>query len=262
MSRAARRWDPAQYGKFAAERMRPVDDLLARLPGDAPASVYDLGCGDGRVTRLLAERWPGARITGVDSSAAMLDAARTLLPAVTWVEADIADWVSAARGEPADVVFANASLQWLDDHRFLFPGLMDLVAPGGALAVQMPRNFEAPSHRCMREAAEAGPWKVKLEGLGREAPVEEPATYHRILAPRASRVDIWETEYLHVLEGDDPIVEWTRGTGLGPYLEALDASQREAFLADYTARITGAYPKGDDGRTLFPFRRLFIVAAH
>ena len=260
MIRGAVRWDPAQYGKFAAERMRPVDDLLARLPVDAPGTVYDLGCGDGRVTRLLAERWPGARITGVDSSAAMLDAARTLLPGVTWIEADIADWAPAASGEPADLVFANASLQWLAGHDDLLPGLMDLVAPGGALAVQMPRNFEAPSHRCMREAVAAGPWRVKLDGVRDLSTVLAPAEYHRILAPHAARVEVWETEYLHVLEGDDPVVEWTKGTGLRPYLEALEPGERDAFMADYTARIARAYPRGGDGRTLFPFRRLFIVA--
>ena len=257
MSRGALRWDPVQYGKFAAERMRPVDDLVARPAADAPARVYDLGCGDGRVTRLLAERWPEALISGIDSSPEMLEAARTLLPGVTWVEADIAAW---SPGVSADLVFANASLQWLAGHGELLPGLMALVATGGTLAVQMPRNFEAPSHRCMREAAAAGPWRAKLEGVRDLSTVLAPADYHRILAPHATVLDIWETEYLRVLEGDDPVVEWTGGTGLRPYLEPLDADERGVFMADYTARIARAYPRGDDGRTLFPFRRLFIVA--
>lgn len=251
------RWDPAQYGKFAAQRMRPVEDLLARIPLDAPATIHDLGCGDGRVARRLAERWPGASLTGVDSSPEMLGAARRALPRADWVEADLAAWTAEA---PADLVFANASLQWLDDHPTLFPRLMARLATGGVLAVQMPRNFDAPSHECMREAAAAGPWRARLEGLGRESPVAEPADYYAMLAPHAAKIDIWETVYVHVLEGDDAVVEWTKATGLRPYLDPLDAAEREAYLADYGARIDAAYPRRDDGATLFPFRRLFIVA--
>lgn len=256
------RWNPAQYGKFAAERMRPVADLLAQVPLDAPSSIHDLGCGDGRVTRLLAERWPEARITDVDSSPDMLEAARKALPGVEWpqvewVEADLAAWTAEA---PADVVFANASLQWLDDHEALFPRLMARLAAGGALAVQMPRNFDAASHVCMREAAAAGPWKGRLEEWGRQSPVAEASAYYAMLAPHAAHIDIWESDYIHPLEGDDPVVEWTMGTGLRPYLAPLDEAKREAFLADYRLRIARAYPRRDDGVTLFPFRRLFIVA--
>ncbi len=251
------RWDPAQYGKFAPARLRPVEDLLARIGLDAPATIYDLGCGDGRVTRLIAGRWPGAGITGVDSSPEMLEAARKLLPGVDWVQADLAAWSAEA---PANLVFANASLQWLDDHEALFPRLAAMVATGGVLAIQMPRNFDAPSHNCMREAARAGPWKAKLEGKDRGSPVAEASAYYAMLAPHAAHIDIWETDYGHALEGDDPVVEWTMGTGLRPYLAPLDEAEREAFLADYRRRIAAAYPRRDDGVTLFPFRRLFIVA--
>ena len=257
------RWDPAQYGKFAEPRMRPVADLLARIALDAPTAIFDLGCGDGRVTRLLADRWPDAALTGVDSSPEMLDAARRLLPEMDFLEADLAAWSAEA---PADLVFASASLHWLDDHQTLFPRLMAMVASGGILAVQMPRNFDAPSHACMRDVAAAGPWKAKLAGKERLSPVAEPADYYAMLAPHAARVDIWESDYLHVLEGDDPVVEWTMGTGLRPYLDPLDAAERETFLADYRARIARAYPRREayshqkGGVTLFPFRRLFIVA--
>ncbi len=256
------RWDPAQYGKFAEQRMRPAADLLARISLDAPKAIYDLGCGDGRATRLLADRWPGASLTGVDSSPEMLEAARRSLPDVdwpdvNWLEADLAAWTAEA---PADLIFASAALHWLDDHPALFPRLAAMVAAGGVLAVQMPRNFDAPSHACMRDVAAAGPWKAKLAGKERLSPVAEPADYYAMLAPHAARVDIWESDYLHVLEGDDPVVEWTMGTGLRHYLGPLDAAEREAFLADYRARIARAYPRRDDGATLFPFRRLFIVA--
>jgi trans-aconitate 2-methyltransferase len=223
----------------------------------SPAVVHDLGCGAGNVTRLLLERWPGAAVTGVDGSAAMLAAARAVAPEVTWVQADIGSW----RGpRPADVVFSNAALHWLDDHRALFPRLVAGLAPGGILAVQMPRNHGAPSHTEMVLAAEAGPWRDRLRPVLRARPVAEPAVYHDILAPHVSRLDIWETEYLHVLEGDNPVVEWTRGSALKPLLDALEEAERAGFQAEYAARIARAYPARPDGRTLFPFRRLFIVA--
>jgi trans-aconitate 2-methyltransferase len=250
-------WDPAKYLEFAAPRLRPALDLLARVPATAPAVVHDLGCGAGNVTRLLRARWPDAAVTGVDGSAAMLDAARAAVPGVTWIEADIGAWRDP---RPADVVFSNAALHWLDDHRTLFPRLAAGLAPGGVLAVQMPRNHGAPSHTEMVAAAETGPWAARLRPALRARPVAEPAVYHDILAPHVSRLDIWETEYLHVLEGDNPVVEWTRGSALKPLLDALPEPERSRFLGEYATRVARAYPPRPDGRTLFPFRRLFLVA--
>jgi trans-aconitate 2-methyltransferase len=250
-------WGPAKYLEFAGHRLRPALDLLARVPLASPAVVHDLGCGAGNVTRLLLERWPAAAVIGVDGSAAMLAAARAATPEVTWVQADIGSWPSP---RPADVVFSNAALHWLDDHPALFPRLVDRLTRGGALAVQMPRNHGAPSHTEMVAAAETGPWRERLRPALRARPVAEPAVYHDILAPHVSRLDIWETEYLHLLEGDNPIVEWTRGSALTPLLDALEEPERSGFLAEYSARIARAYPRRADGRTLFPFRRLFIVA--
>ncbi|HEY7140124.1 MAG TPA: trans-aconitate 2-methyltransferase [Methylomirabilota bacterium] len=250
-------WDPAKYLEFAGPRLRPALDLLARVPLPAPAAVHDLGCGAGNVTRLLAERWPAAHVTGIDGSAAMLETARAAAPGVTWVEADLATWRPP---RPADLLFSNAALHWLDDHRALFPRLVADLAAGGVLAVQMPRNHGAPSHTEMVAAAEAGPWRERLRPALRARPVAEPAVYHDILAPHVSRLDIWETEYLHVLEGPNPVVEWTRGSALKPLLDRLQEPERSGFLADYSTRIARAYPARPDGRTLFPFRRLFIVA--
>jgi trans-aconitate 2-methyltransferase len=164
-------WDPAQYGKFADERLRPACDLLARVPLEAPHVAYDLGCGTGNVTPLMVGRWPGAEMVGIDSSAAMLDKARRAHGGITWIEADIASWRAS---KPADLLFANASLQWLDDHAALFPRLVAQLNPGGVLAVQMPRNFEAPSHVCMREAARAGAWRDKLARARLPSPVADP----------------------------------------------------------------------------------------
>jgi trans-aconitate 2-methyltransferase len=251
-------WDPAKYLEFAGHRLRPALDLLAHVPAASPAIVHDLGCGAGNVTRLLRERWPDAALTGIDGSAAMLATARAAAPDVTWVQADIGAWCG---DRPADVVFSNAALHWLDEHRTLFPRLIAGLAPGGVLAVQMPRNHGAPSHTEMVAAAEAGPWRERLRPALRARPVAEPAVYHDILAPHVSRLDIWETEYLQVLEGKNPVVEWTRGSALKALLDALEEPERSAFVADYAARIARAYPPRADDRTLFPFRRLFIVAA-
>jgi trans-aconitate 2-methyltransferase len=254
---AAPGWDPGKYLEFADQRLRPALDLLARIPLAAPAVVYDLGCGAGNVTRRLAERWPGAAVTGVDSSGAMLARARAADPGIAWVEADLGTW-RAPRA--ADLVFSNAALHWLDEHAALFPRLIGELAPGGVLAAQMPRNHGAPSHTEMAAAAEAGPWRSRLAPLLRARPVASPDVYYDLLAPHVARLDVWETEYLHVLEGENPVVEWTRGSALKPLLDALEEPERSAFLADYAARIARAYPRRPDGRTLLRFRRLFIVA--
>jgi trans-aconitate 2-methyltransferase len=260
-------WDPGQYLKFTDHRLRPALDLMARIALDAPRSVYDLGCGPGNITRRLAERWPEAAVTGVDSSAAMLAKARMEAPrakarmeaaCLTFELADIAHWSPPA---PADLLFSNATLHWLDDHAALLPRLAAQLAPGGVLAIQMPDNRQSPSHLLMDETAAAGPWRDKLSRL---RPIYgsmlAPDAYYRVLAPVTRQLDIWETTYLHILEGDIPVVEWTKGTALRPYLDALAEPERGAFLAAYATRVAAAYPRQPDGRTLLPFRRVFIVA--
>jgi len=250
-------WDPAQYLKFADQRLRPAIDLLNRIDVDDPAAIVDLGAGTGNVTRMLKERWPGARVTGVDDSQEMLDKAAAVAPEITWERADLASWRPP---KPADIIYSNAALHWLDGHERLFPALFSAVAPGGVLAVQLPRNFAAVSHTSISEAARNGPWRAKLEPLLRPAPVAEPAFYYGLLAPRAATLDMWETEYLQVMEGDNPVKEWTKGTWLRPLLAALEEPERSRFEAHYAELVARAYPRRPDGRTLFPFRRLFIVA--
>jgi len=248
-------WDPAAYGRFADHRLRPVRDLVDRIPLAAPATVYDLGCGDGRATRLLTERWPEAAIVGLDSSPSMLAAAADR--SVAWRHGDIAEWRPAS---PADLVFSNAALHWLDDHESLFPRLMAGLAPGGVLAVQVPRNHGAPSHQAIAGTAREGPWAARLTPLLRTRPVAEPERYYDILASHAQAIDLWETVYLHVLEGEDAVLRWIEGTALRPLLGALDEGERTAFRAACAIRLAAAYPRRADGRTLFPFRRLFLVA--
>lgn len=250
-------WNPQQYHRFADERLQPAVDLLARIPLAAPGTVYDLGCGSGKVTPLLAARWPEARITGIDSSPAMLAAARQAMPDFTFLEGDLSDWSAPA---PADVLYSNAALQWLGDHDRLFPRLMAQLAPGGVLAVQMPRNHGEPSHQAMLAAAEAGSWRETLRPVLRPSPVAPPAFYYDLLRPLAARLEIWETIYLHELAGENAVAEWTKGTALKPLLDALHGDQRRDFEAAYRARVADAYPPAASGRTLFPFRRLFLIA--
>lgn len=251
-------WNPEQYLAFGDLRLRPAVDLLGRIPAEAPATVVDLGCGPGNVTALLRRRWPQARIIGVDSSAEMLAKAAASHPGVEWQQADASGWAPPV---PCDVIFSNAALHWVDDHPRLFPRLLDCLAPGGVLAVQMPNNYAAPSHQCAFEAARCGPWRDVLEPLLRPAPLLTVDTYHDLLASGGARVEIWQTEYLQVLEGENPVADWTRGSLLVPLLEALAQPWRAEFEGDYRRRVAAAYPRRGDGRTLFPFRRLFLVAA-
>jgi trans-aconitate 2-methyltransferase len=258
-------WNPTQYLKFAAPRLRPALDLLARIELEDPKRIYDLGCGAGQLTRLMAERWPAARVTGVDSSAAMLEASRAAPGGsglVDWVQADLADWrpASTAAADAPDLIYSNAALHWLPDHATCFPRLLGTLAPGGVLAVQMPRNFNAPSHTLIGDTIQAGPWRERLASKSWRSPVAEPAWYFDMLSPHAASVELWETEYLQVLSGPDPVKEYTKGTWLVQFLEALaDDGERALFEADYAARVRKAYPARADGRTLFPFRRLFMI---
>jgi len=250
-------WDPNQYLKFADHRLRPALDLMARIDLDAPAAIVDLGCGAGNVAAHLHRRWPAARMIGVDGSAEMLAKAKATLPAAEWVETDIARWDAP---EPVDLVFSNAALHWLTDHGRLFPRIMGWLRPNGVLAVQMPRNYEAPSHTLILDTARSGPWRDKLASILRPSPVAAPEAYWRFLSPHCRRLDIWETVYMQAMEGENPIAEFTKGTALKPLLDALDGPDREAFEAAYRARVAAAYPREADGRTLFPFRRMFIIA--
>jgi trans-aconitate 2-methyltransferase len=250
-------WDPNQYARFADARLRPAIDLLARVSHDAPRQIYDLGCGAGAATRLLRDRWPEAVLVGVDNSPDMLRQATEQVPGIEWVQEDLGVWQSPLR---ADLIFSNAALHWLPDHATLFPRLMSYLAPGGVLAVQMPNNFAAPSHTLLAETIQDGAWRDRLEPLMRPTPVRPVAFYYNALEPLARSVELWETEYLHVLQGVDPVKEWIKGSWLKPILDALDVSDRNMFESDYADRLRRAYHASAIGTTLFPFWRLFLVA--
>jgi trans-aconitate 2-methyltransferase len=250
-------WDPAQYLRWSDHRLRPALDLIQSVPLAQPARVVDLGCGTGNVTALLRRRWPGARVTGVDSSASMLERARASDPEVEWRQADVAAWAPPA---PVDLLFSNATLHWIDDHARLFPRLASLVAPDGALAVQMPRNFGEPSHTSIYDTVREGPWHARLAPMIRPEPTKPPEYYWDVLAPHVGSLDVWETVYTQALTGENPVADFVKGSWLKPFLDALDGAEGAAFEAAYRARVARAYPPRDDGTTLFPFRRLFIVA--
>ena len=256
-------WDPGQYLKFDRQRSRPALDLLARIPA-APAGragtglrITDLGCGPGTVTRLLHKRWPGAYLTGVDGSGEMLATARSTaeLKGVEWHEADITRWTPV---DPQHLIFSNAVFHRLDRHDDILPRLMGALGAGGVLAIQMAANHGAPSHQAIFDLAEKAQWADTLAPLVRRQPVADPEFYYDLLDPVTSELEIWTTEYLYLLEGDNPVVEWVKGSILKPFLDALDDGKRDFFLAEYAKIILGAYPPRPDGRTLYPFRRFFI----
>jgi len=253
-------WSPEQYEKFPEPRLRPARELLAHVEG-SPETVYDLGCGAGQVTRLLAARWPEARIVGVDSSAAMLEKAASSPSSIEWVPASIESFTPAG----ADLVYSNAALHWVRDHDLLFPRLLRALRPGGTLAVQMPRSFDLPSHLLLREvlgsrgldeAVAAG--QLRAEVFRR--PVESPETYRKILRAAGAAGEVWETEYRHELRGEDAVLDWMKGAGLRPVLEGLADRPRRRFLEEYRRRLRRAYPLRADGTVTYPFRRLFLVA--
>jgi trans-aconitate 2-methyltransferase len=248
-------WDEAQYLKFADARTRPAAELLARVPLDAPAHVVDLGCGPGNSTELLVQRWPRAQVIGVDNSEAMLTRARKTLPQLRFVLSDLRTFRA---DKPSDVLFANASLHWVPEHAQVLPALLDTLAPNGSLALQMPDNWQEPSHRLMRELILRH--VPDLSAVHTHPPIQPAAFYYDLLAPRAKQVDIWQTRYEQVVPDAAAIVEWFKGTGLRPYLEALTPEQRTSFERDYEQAIDRAYPKRSDGQRLFSFPRLFIVA--
>ena len=251
-------WSAAQYAAFEQERTRPVRDLVAALPARGTVrTAIDLGCGPGNSTEVLAQRFPGAAVSGLDSSEDMVAAARQRLPGLRFDLADIAAWTPA---EPFDVILANASLQWLPDHATLYPRLVRQLAPGGSLAVQTPDNLEEPAHRLAREVAASGPWAGKIGAVQHPARHGAPF-YYALLQPHCSTVDVWRTTHFHPLRGGPAaVVEWFKSTALRPYLAPLGAAEQAAFLARYLEAITGAYPALPDGTVLLPFPRLFIVA--
>ena len=265
---AGESWDPGQYLKFADHRLRPALDLMGRIPLERPQVIYDLGCGSGNVTRLLSDRWPGASVIGMDNSPEMLEQAGSVragdLPGnVSWEHGDLADWRPS---QTPTVFFSNAVIQWVPDHHELVPRLWNMLPSGACLAVQAPLSWDMRSHQIMRETLENGGHgggavgSAELRAAVGNRWVQDPDFYYDLLAPEADHLDVWTTEYQHVLTGDDAVLEWVTGTGLRPILNGLEDGDREIYLEEYRRRLNVEYPKRADGFTLYPFRRLFFVA--
>ncbi|MBT2302904.1 trans-aconitate 2-methyltransferase [Variovorax paradoxus] len=251
-------WNPALYRRYEDERTRPAQELLARVPLTGAARVADLGCGPGNSTELLVQRFSGAAVVGTDNSEAMLVSARERLPQARFELSDIARWQPEL---PPDLIYANASLQWVPDHETLIPRLFAALAPGGVLAVQMPDNREEPTHRLMREVAAEAPWAQAIGDADKLRTMLLPIDgYYDLLAADAAQVDVWRTAYQHPMASAAAIVEWVRGTGLKPFVDRLPAELQASYLAEYQRRVDGAYPVRTDGKRLLAFPRMFIVA--
>lgn len=250
-------WDPVQYLAYSNYRVRPALDLINRVPLESPTLIVDLGCGVGDITRQLRFHWPEARIVGLDSSAEKLERAEQADQSIEWRLADIEDWSPRT---PIDLLFSNSTLHWLDRHEILFPKLLSWVAPNGVFAVQMCRNFMAPSHSSIYRTAREGPWSERLEKLIRDEPCKSPEFYWELLSAELRSLDIWETTYLQVMEGENPVADFLQQSWLSKFLEALDIEEQFAFDEACRQRIKSAYPERADGKTLYPYRRLFMVA--
>ncbi len=251
-------WDAEQYLKFAGERTQPVFDLVHRIRLENPRRIVDLGCGPGNSTAVLRARWPGAFLMGVDSSPEMIRKAREAHPEGQWLVGDAATWQDEA---PFDLVFSNAMLHWLPDHETVCPHLLSLLAPGGALAIQVSAHYDSPLHREILEVSRDAEWNQRMEPARRALTNHPPAFYYDLLAPLTARLDLWETTYYHILAGPEGVLEWFRGTGLRPFLEALAApEERRRFEQMLLERYTQTYLRRANGLVLFPFRRLFFVA--
>jgi trans-aconitate 2-methyltransferase len=252
-------WDPGQYLRYSDARSRPFFDLVGQVRAEAPSVVVDAGCGPGNLTATLAERWPTANVLGFDSSPEMIErAGEHEGDRIRFAVDDVTTWVPK---QPVDVLVSNATLHWIDGHDALAVRWLGVLAPGGWLAFQVPGNFESPSHVQISEQLAEPRWR---KALGAEARLKigafAPAHYLEVLAGAGAAVDVWETTYLHLLAGEDPVLEWVKGTALRPILDALgDGDARSEFLDELAARLRGEYPPGPHG-TVFPFRRIFVVA--
>jgi len=251
-------WDPATYLAFGEERTRPAADLLARVPIKTVRRIADLGCGPGNSTALLRARWPDAEIDAIDFAPEMLKDARASGVEASFIEADIATWQP---DESYDVIYSNAALQWLGEHETLLPRLLSFVRNGGALAVQVPRNFDERCHRLIREAVADPRWRDELKDVRDWWNVLKPEVYFDLFSARAQIIDMWETRYFHILDGKDPVFHWMMGTGLRPFAAALKSPLKEKFLEHYRALLAEAYPPQPGGKTIHRFLRLFFVVS-
>lgn len=250
-------WNPELYLKFRNERTQASTDLVSRINVDSPGSIIDIGCGPGNSTQVLAGRWPGSRITGLDNSPSMIEKAKMDYPSQEWILADVMDIVPSVK---YDLVFSNATIQWIPGHKKLIESLWGIVNARGALAVQIPLFRMMPVHDAIEQAAASG-WAHETRGVSELFTCHNPGFYYDVLASLSVSVDMWVTDYFHVMGSHSDIVDMMKSTGMKPYLERLESEKAKLeFESAVTRNINDAYPAQENGRVLFPFKRLFFIA--
>jgi trans-aconitate 2-methyltransferase len=251
-------WNPDQYLKFSNERTRPALDLASQIEIKKPKRIIDLGCGTGTSTEILAKKWPQAEITGLDSSEEMLNKAQAAHPNITWVKQDLNEWIP---DQKYDIIFSNASLQWINPVESLIASSIEALNEGGAFAFQVPNNHDSPYHTCIIEAASRPQWKMKMEQVVNPLRYDSINFYYDLLSKRVSKIIAWETRYFQIMEGPEAILEWVSGTALGPYLQVLGSEkERVSFKADLLNFYRKSFPASSDGKVIFPFNRQFLIA--
>lgn len=251
------KWNSNLYLRFASERTQPARDLVQRIKLDDPARIIDLGCGPGNSTEVLSQRWPHAHIIGIDNSPEMIYAAQTNYPQRHWTTADMNFWVPS---EPLSLIFSNAAIQWLDHHDYHLVRWMNSIESGGAFAFQIPSSNYALVRTIIHQISHAAKWTERLERARTSLTMHAPSFYYDVLAPFSCTVELWETEYFHVLPNHAAIIEWMKGTGLRPFLNPLNETEQNEFLAELLHQVEMGYPNQLDGSVLFPFRRMFVIA--
>ncbi|KAJ5385521.1 Trans-aconitate 2-methyltransferase C-terminal [Penicillium concentricum] len=260
MSQQSKDWSASQYLKFENERTQPARDLLSHVPLTAPKRIIDLGCGPANSTTILANQYPSATITGLDSSPDMIERAKKVLPDREFHVTDLNTYMPDP-AKPVDLFFSNAVFQWLkaDDRIAVIKRLLQPQQKGAVFALQVPHNLNEPSHLLMDETAADGPWAGKIAGAQRDG-FQSPQELYDLVKPFCSQVSVFETSYYHSLESHEAVIEWVKGTGLRPFLDPLEDGEKEAFLKGYLRRLQAAYPVSVDGRVLLKYPRLFMVA--
>jgi len=252
-------WDPETYLKFKNYRSRPALDLLAQIELETKGHIIDLGCGPGNITRLIKDKWPLHKVSGIDLSLEMIQKAEKIYgnSDIEWLQSDINSWEWE---KPTALIFSNAALQWVPQHKILLPKLMKMLEPRGKLAIQIPLTRNYPYQECIRKLISSPFWSRKLElDLNYKNPLE-PEEIYNLLSPQSQRINIWTTDYQHILDGENPVLKWIMGTALTPYLSVLNNKDKETFLSEYSKLLDKAYPRQNNGKTLFNMKRLFFIA--
>jgi len=250
-------WNPNLYLKYKNERTQPSIDLISKInPTFQPITILDVGCGPGNSSQALLQRWPQAQLTGIDSSPKMIEKAKMDFPDSLWLVADASKYVSNVK---YDLVFSNATIQWIPNHEALFDLLYELTRVGGVLAVQVPRFDQMPLSKAIERAANKERWQGQTKDCSELFTYHDYKYYYDLVCPNYKSLELWQTDYIHVLESQLAIIEWIRSTGLKPYLDRLNENEKPAFESEVLAELKHYYPTQNNGKVLFPFKRLFMI---